>query len=526
MAARRVEPVTLRRAADGDRRVLVGVRIAHVFDVSQTDGDPLPQPDPAWRPTLLTGQAPDGLWDGLALQVAEAGYELSLQYPAGGANGLTMYGPRQVLVRPDVDEAQRVKTLAHELGHVMLHAPVDPENRNVERRCRGQQEVEAESVAFLVASAHGMDTGQYSFAYVAGWAHDAATDNGGDVETTLRLSASRALTTAHRVLDRLNRDVSSSTVIDAEDTIPAHLRTPAPAVRLAPSAEATNTAPHRRPPAVGVGAVTAAAAGDAGSGRPTGRTETELRLHARYERHRYQRIRDGTWAAPFTSTAPVREHLEFLRESGMTQGEISRQSGVSATAMYRATRRPRMTTAAADALLAVQPQPKDETQQATAALRSLVADGWTLHQLADATGLNVRTMGATVNGHTTPNPGSATAILDAYERLRLEDPGDTGAAVWARKRAARAGWDPTIPPPPAVDVDEVAVDRVVNGDVAPLRPAERRAALQRLAGHYSDEEIARRLGVHKRTVIRHRERNHLPAYSTQQPLASRTRVER
>ena len=170
------EPLT------GDRRVLVGVRIAHVFDISQTDGDPLPQPDPAWRPTLLTGQAPDHLWDGLALQVAEAGYELSLQSPAGGANGLTMYGPRQVLVRPDVDEAQQVKTLAHELGHVMLHAPADSENRNVERLCRGQQEVEAESVAFLVASAHGMDTGQYSFAYVAGWAHDAATDNGGDVE--------------------------------------------------------------------------------------------------------------------------------------------------------------------------------------------------------------------------------------------------------------------------------------------------------------------------------------------------------
>ena len=272
--------------------------------------------------------------------------------------------------------------------------------------------------------------------------------------------------------------------------------------------------------------MTATAAGDAGSGRPTGRTETALRLHADYERHRYQRIRDGTWAAPFTSTAPVREHLEFLRKAGMTQGEISRQSRVSATAMYRASRSPRMTTAAADALLAVQPQPKDERQQAIAALRSLVADGWTLHQLADATGLNVRTMGATVNGHTTPNPRSATAILDAYERLRLEDPGDTGAAVWARNRAARAGWDPTIPPPPAVDVDEVAVDRVVNGDLAPLRPGERRAALQLLAGHYSDEEIARRLGVHKRTVIRHRERDHLPAYSTQQPLASRTRLER
>jgi len=255
---------------------------------------------------------------------------------------------------------------------------------------------------------------------------------------------------------------------------------------------------------------------------PAGRDETAQRLHVLYERKRYQRRRAGDWA-PFTSTAPVREHLEFLRQSGMTQGEISRQSRVSATAMSRAAKHPRMTTAAAEALFAVQPLKRTDEQRATQALRSLVADGWTLQQLADASGLTVRTVGRTVNGHTTPTPGSTAVIIDALDQLRFEDPGDGAAAVWARNRAAQAGWDPATPSPDRADIDDVAVARVVDGSVVPLRPAEQQAALQRLAGHYSDDEIARRLGLASRTVLRHRNRDSLPAYATQSPPNRPTR---
>jgi len=45
------------------RRQLRGFKVAHVFDVRQTDGEPLPEPA---APQLLTGQAPAGLWDALA----------------------------------------------------------------------------------------------------------------------------------------------------------------------------------------------------------------------------------------------------------------------------------------------------------------------------------------------------------------------------------------------------------------------------------------------------------------------------
>jgi|BarGraNGADG00212_1021973.scaffolds.fasta_scaffold23535_2 DNA primase len=56
-----------------ERRRIVAFTQAYVFDISQTQGEPLPEPP---QPTLLQGQAPEGLWDQLANQVRDAGYEL------------------------------------------------------------------------------------------------------------------------------------------------------------------------------------------------------------------------------------------------------------------------------------------------------------------------------------------------------------------------------------------------------------------------------------------------------------------
>ena len=118
---------------------MVGVKPVSVFDVSQTDGDPLPEPPEA---KLLTGQAPPGLWDALQAFVEAQSYSVS-RGDCGEANGVTIFDTRQVRVRADVDDAQAVKTLAHEAGHVLLHAPERRDNFS----CRGVAEVEAESVA-------------------------------------------------------------------------------------------------------------------------------------------------------------------------------------------------------------------------------------------------------------------------------------------------------------------------------------------------------------------------------------------
>ena len=66
----------------------------------------------------------------------------------------------------DMDDAAQVKTLAHELGHVMLHGP-----DHIEAILhRGLAEVEAESVALMIGAAHGLDTSAYTVPYVASWA--------------------------------------------------------------------------------------------------------------------------------------------------------------------------------------------------------------------------------------------------------------------------------------------------------------------------------------------------------------------
>ncbi len=88
-----------------------GFKIVHVFDVSDTSGQPLPTRP---VPVLLAGQAPQGLWEALASQVQARGFTVQ-RGDCGDANGLTHYRDRTVTVRADVDDAQAVKTLIHDL---------------------------------------------------------------------------------------------------------------------------------------------------------------------------------------------------------------------------------------------------------------------------------------------------------------------------------------------------------------------------------------------------------------------------
>jgi hypothetical protein len=186
------------------RKSLVGWTTGHVFAMAQTSGTDLPVPP---TPRLLAGAAPAGLWDGLAARAKAAGFAVSLVSSAAeirGANGVTDFSTRTVSVRADMDPAAQVKTLSHELAHALLHAPpsqagtplADPPNR-------GLAEVEAESVAYLIGAAHGMDTTGYSLPYVASWA------GGADPAAVVRASAERVISIARDVLEDLNTQHTS-----------------------------------------------------------------------------------------------------------------------------------------------------------------------------------------------------------------------------------------------------------------------------------------------------------------------------
>jgi hypothetical protein len=127
------------------------------------------------------------------------GFELRLVSTArsiGGANGLTDYLTHEVSVRMDMDDAAQVKTLAHELGHVMLHGP-----DNVDAAMhRGIAEVEAESIALMVGAAHGLDTTTYTVPYVSTWASDVPGKSPVEV---VQATADRVRTASLTILDNL-----------------------------------------------------------------------------------------------------------------------------------------------------------------------------------------------------------------------------------------------------------------------------------------------------------------------------------
>ncbi|GAA1761362.1 hypothetical protein GCM10009795_004740 [Nocardioides hankookensis] len=200
-------------AGETVRSRLVGLKPTHVWDVSQTAGAPLPELP---RPDLLQGQAPDGLWDGLADQITARGHELRLVSTAaaiGGANGQTDFLTREVSIRMDMDDAAQAKTLAHELGHVLLHAPAQNGGANGISAAatsevaaeatlhRGIAEVEAESVALMVGAAHGLDTSAYTIPYVSTWASSVPGKTPVEVVAS---TAERVRSTALGILDNLD----------------------------------------------------------------------------------------------------------------------------------------------------------------------------------------------------------------------------------------------------------------------------------------------------------------------------------
>jgi antirestriction protein ArdC len=185
--------------SDEPRRVVTGFRVATVFDISQTDGDPLPHVGPR----RLAIDDPTPLYRAAVEMIAEEGFSFGLAR-LRGTNGMTRPTTRAVLIDDRLGPAQRTKTTVHELAHVLMHAGA------VEFECRGRVEVEAESVAFVACGAVGLDTSAYSVPYVAGW-----VQNTDDPARTLLLTAEAIVRISRRILYPVRPDRSISNQTDS-----------------------------------------------------------------------------------------------------------------------------------------------------------------------------------------------------------------------------------------------------------------------------------------------------------------------
>ena len=176
-------------ADSGDERWVAGrphaFRVAHVFDVSQTDGEEL-APPPVTR---LEGGDPKDWYTQLRDVAHSLEFTVEEDYLPDDVNGDCNHALRQIRIEVRNGQRQQVKTLAHELGHAILHA-------DRAGLCREQAELEAESVAYVVCAGLGIDTSEYSFGYLAVWA-----GGGEQARRAIAESAQRIQTAAHRVLD-------------------------------------------------------------------------------------------------------------------------------------------------------------------------------------------------------------------------------------------------------------------------------------------------------------------------------------
>lgn len=127
-------------------------RVVHVFDISQTEGEALPEP------ARVSGDPGDQLE---ALLNAARGSGLSVEFSdeLHGADGVSKGG--SIVLRSGMPPAEQFSVLAHEWAHEILH-----QNKDAPRPGRTVRETEAEAVAFVVSQAIGLDTGPAASDYI------------------------------------------------------------------------------------------------------------------------------------------------------------------------------------------------------------------------------------------------------------------------------------------------------------------------------------------------------------------------
>ena len=135
--------------------------VLSVFDVSQTDGDPVPSLDYE----LPTGDGPAGMLDRLIRWLEGDGWSVRELPLAGTMEGYTDHRRHIMATEANLEPAARLMVLLHETAHALLH---EDDAEYVAHR--GVCETEAESTAYVLAGLLGMDADASSVSYVAGWA--------------------------------------------------------------------------------------------------------------------------------------------------------------------------------------------------------------------------------------------------------------------------------------------------------------------------------------------------------------------
>lgn len=139
-------------------------RPVKVFDVSQTDGKPLPE-----LASSLSGNVPNYEAFMEALRRSTP-VPIAIEAMAADTDGYFSADHQKIAIRQGMSEVQTVSATVHEIAHSKLHDHKKQENEETaETKSRRTEEVEAESISYAVCKYFGIETGENSFGYIASW---------------------------------------------------------------------------------------------------------------------------------------------------------------------------------------------------------------------------------------------------------------------------------------------------------------------------------------------------------------------
>ena len=169
-------------------------KIVSVFDVSQTEGEPLP----SIGVDELVGNV-EQYEDFFKALEQTSPVPMAFEDIPGGSHGYYHLTEKRIAIQENMSELQTLKTAIHEIAHAKLHAidPDAPVTKQADRPDSRTREVQAESVAYAVCQHYELDTSDYSFGYVAGWS------SGKDLKE-LRASLETIRATAHELITTID----------------------------------------------------------------------------------------------------------------------------------------------------------------------------------------------------------------------------------------------------------------------------------------------------------------------------------
>ena len=192
----KIDPVTQELLLDKDGNpqkeeveiTIPAFRAVSVFDLSQTDGKPIPE---LTAKELLSDV--EGYQDMIRAVEAISPVPIELEEIAGDSKGYYDSEAKRIAVQENMSESQTLKTMIHEVAHSKLHSKEVEQDEQM-RKDRNTKEVEAESVAYTVCQHFGIDTSDYSFGYIAGWSSGRDTKELRASMDTIRKTASELIT--------------------------------------------------------------------------------------------------------------------------------------------------------------------------------------------------------------------------------------------------------------------------------------------------------------------------------------------